>query len=111
MNCRRCIIQSSGFAAAQALLLKDALLAGSELLPGVHRPGIACVIPALHGPVVMCDVGANPEPRATHLAQYGVMAEAYAKKVLGIESPRVSLMYIGSEESKGTGGGPADGRQ
>lgn len=72
-------------------------------LPGVHRPGIACVIPALHGPVVMCDVGANPEPRATHLAQYGVMAEAYARKVLGIASPRVALMNIGSEESKGTG--------
>jgi len=72
-------------------------------LPGVHRPGIACVIPALHGPVVMCDVGANPEPRQTHLAQYAVMAETYAKKVLGIASPRVSLMNIGSEESKGTG--------
>lgn len=72
-------------------------------LPGVHRPGIACVIPALHGPVVMCDVGANPEPRATHLAQYAVMAETYAKKVLGIDSPRVALMNIGSEESKGTG--------
>ena len=72
-------------------------------LPGVHRPGIACVIPALHGPVVMCDVGANPEPRATHLAQYAVMAETYAKRVLGIGSPRVALMNIGSEESKGTG--------
>lgn len=72
-------------------------------LPGVHRPGIACVIPALHGPVVMCDVGANPEPRPSHLAQYAVMAETYAKRTLGIASPRIALMNIGSEESKGTG--------
>lgn len=72
-------------------------------LPGVHRPGIACVIPAFHGPVVLCDVGANPEPRPSHLAQYGVMAEQYAASVLGIERPRIALMNIGSEEGKGTG--------
>ncbi|MEM9083253.1 MAG: phosphate acyltransferase PlsX [Planctomycetota bacterium] len=72
-------------------------------LPGVHRPGIACVIPALHGPIVLCDVGANPEPRPSHLAQYGVMAETYATKILGIESPRIAQMNIGSEEGKGTG--------
>lgn len=72
-------------------------------LPGVHRPGIGCVIPSFHGPVVVCDVGANPEPRSSHLAQYGVMAEQYASRVLHIEKPRVALMNIGSEEAKGTG--------
>ncbi len=72
-------------------------------LPGVHRPGIACIIPALHGPVVMCDVGANPEPRPQHLAQYALMAEVYAQKVLHIDRPRVAIMNIGSEETKGTG--------
>ncbi|MEO1130371.1 MAG: phosphate acyltransferase PlsX [Planctomycetota bacterium] len=72
-------------------------------LPNAHRPGIACVIPALHGPVVLCDVGANPEPRASHLMQYAVMAETYAQKVVGIETPRVALLNIGSEEGKGTG--------
>lgn len=72
-------------------------------LPGVHRPGIACVIPALHGPVVICDVGANPEPRSSHLAQYAVMAETYARKTLGIDDPRIALLNIGSEEAKGTG--------
>ena len=71
-------------------------------LPGVHRPGIACVIPAFHGPIVMCDVGANPEPRPSHLAQYGVMAETYAHHILGIEQPRIAQMNIGSEERKGT---------
>jgi len=72
-------------------------------LAGAHRPGIACTLPSFHGPVVVCDVGANPEPRASHLAQYGVMAEVYARKILGIASPRVAQMNIGSEEAKGTG--------
>lgn len=72
-------------------------------LPGVHRPGIACAIPTPHGPVVVCDVGANPEPRDTHLAQYAVMAEAYAKHVVGIARPRVAQLNIGAEEAKGTG--------
>jgi glycerol-3-phosphate acyltransferase PlsX len=72
-------------------------------LDGVHRPGIATAIPALHGPVVLCDVGANPEPRPSHLAQYAVMAEVYASRVLQIDRPRIALMNIGSEEGKGTG--------
>ncbi|HZW08773.1 MAG TPA: phosphate acyltransferase PlsX [Phycisphaerales bacterium] len=71
-------------------------------LPGVHRPGIAVTIPAFHGPVVLCDAGANPEPTAVHLWQYGVMAEVYARGVLGIQRPRVALMNIGSEEAKGS---------
>lgn len=71
-------------------------------LPGVHRPGIAVTIPAFHGPVVLCDAGANPEPTATHLWQYGVMADMYAKGTLGIERPRVALMNIGAEEGKGS---------
>lgn len=72
-------------------------------LPGVHRPGIAVTIPSFRGPFVMCDVGANPEPRATHLAQYAVMAETYARHVLGHARPRVAQINIGSEEKKGTG--------
>jgi len=71
-------------------------------LPGVHRPGIAVTMPAFHGPLVLCDAGANPEPRPSHLWQYGVMAETFSKCVLGIERPRVAQMNIGSEEGKGT---------
>ncbi|MFG0244862.1 MAG: phosphate acyltransferase PlsX [Phycisphaerales bacterium JB052] len=71
-------------------------------LSGVHRPGIAVTFPSFHGPVVLCDAGANPEPRATHLWQYGIMAEIYAKRVLNIDAPRVGLMNIGSEEGKGS---------
>lgn len=71
-------------------------------LPGVHRPGIAVTIPTFKGPVVLCDAGANPEPRPLHLAQYGVMAAVYAGHTLGIENPRVAQLNIGSEEGKGT---------
>jgi len=71
-------------------------------LPGVTRPGIAIVMPTFHGPVTLCDVGANPEPRPHHLLQYGHMAKIYAQRVIGIEQPRVSLLSIGGEEGKGT---------
>ena len=72
-------------------------------LRGVHRPGIAVTVPSFHGPIVMCDAGANPEPKPSHLWQYAVMSEAYARCVLKIDRPRVALMNIGSEEAKGTG--------
>ncbi len=72
-------------------------------LSGVHRPGIAVTFPSFHGPVVLCDAGANPEPRASHLWQYGIMADVYARRAMGLENPRVGLMNIGSEESKGSG--------
>ncbi len=70
-------------------------------LPGVHRPGIAVTLPTFYGPVVLCDVGANPEPRPSHLHQYGHMAAIFAERVTGIDKPRVALMSIGGEESKG----------
>ena len=70
-------------------------------LRGVHRPGIGVVLPAFHGPIVVCDVGANPEPRPMHLHQYGHMAAVYAERVIGIEKPRVALLSIGDEEAKG----------
>jgi len=71
-------------------------------LPGVHRPGIAVTVPAFHGPVVLCDAGANPQPTGKHLWQYGVMSDVYAREVLGIANPRVAIMNIGSEEAKGS---------
>lgn len=70
-------------------------------LKGVHRPGIAVTFPTFHGPVVLCDAGANPEPRPSHLHQYGVMASTYAAKLHGIDNPRVALLSIGGEEGKG----------
>jgi glycerol-3-phosphate acyltransferase PlsX len=69
----------------------------------VIRPGIAVAVPAFHGPVMLTDAGANPMPKPEHLWQYGVMAEVLCRIVHKIENPRVALMNIGSEESKGTG--------
>ena len=71
-------------------------------LRNVHRPGIAVTVPTFAGPVVIIDVGANLEPKPHHLAQYGVMGDVYARRVLGIEHPRVALMNVGGEEQKGT---------
>jgi glycerol-3-phosphate acyltransferase PlsX len=71
-------------------------------LPGVIRPGIAVTVPTFSGPIVLLDVGANIEPKASHLAQYGLMGEIYAREVLGISNPRVALMNVGGEEQKGT---------
>ena len=72
-----------------------------RLLPGVSRPGIAVILPTFHGPVVICDVGANPEPKPMHIEQYAIMAGAYATAICGIDNPRVGLLSIGEEDAKG----------
>lgn len=71
-------------------------------LPGVSRPGIGVILPTFHGPVVICDVGANIAPKPKHLQQYALMASAYATAVCGVETPRVGLLSIGEEDAKGT---------
>lgn len=71
-------------------------------LKGVSRPGIAVILPTFHGPVVICDVGANVSPKPKHLQQYAIMASAYATAVVGLENPRVGLLSIGEEDAKGT---------
>jgi glycerol-3-phosphate acyltransferase PlsX len=71
-------------------------------LPGISRPGIAVVVPTFHGPVVICDVGANIAPQPRHLQQYAIMAGAYIEAVCGISNPRVGLLSIGEEDAKGT---------
>lgn len=74
-----------------------------RLLQGVERAGIGVVMPTLKGPVVMIDGGANIDAKPSHLLQYGIMASAYSEYILGIKSPRVGLLNVGEEESKGTG--------
>lgn len=71
-------------------------------LPGVKRAGIAVVMPTFHGPMVICDVGANIAPRSEHLYQYGVMASVYSREILGTENPKVGIVSIGEEDIKGT---------
>ncbi len=70
-------------------------------LPGVHRPGIAILAPTFHGPVALCDVGANVDCRPQHLHQYALMAQAYLKTIMKTANPRVGLLSVGEEEAKG----------
>ena len=70
-------------------------------LKGVARPGIAVILPTFHGPVVVCDVGANVIAKAKHLEQYALMASAYSTAICNISSPRVGLLSIGEEDAKG----------
>jgi len=80
--------------AAGVLMLKP--------LAGVERPGIAVTIPTMKGPFMLCDAGANIQPKASHLHQYAVMASLYVQHVHGVANPRVALLNIGTEEEKGT---------
>jgi glycerol-3-phosphate acyltransferase PlsX len=70
-------------------------------LPGVGRPALAVTIPTRNRPAVLLDVGASIECRPSHLLQFAVMGSTYARVVLGVESPRVALLSIGEEETKG----------
>ena len=71
------------------------------LLPGVDRPALAATIPTLGQGAVLLDVGANVECRAAHLVQFAAMGHVYASVSLGVDSPRVGLLSIGEEASKG----------
>ncbi len=70
-------------------------------LPGVDRPALATIIPTRGQPAVLLDSGATVECRPQHLVQFAVMGAAYARVALGCRSPRVGLLSVGEEESKG----------
>jgi len=70
-------------------------------LPGVDRPALATVIPTRRSPAVLLDTGATMECRPQHLVQFAVMGAAYARVALGCVAPRVGLLSVGREESKG----------
>jgi phosphate acyltransferase len=73
-----------------------------RLLPGIERPGIAITIPTLKGTSVIIDVGANIAAKPMHMLQYGIMADAFSRYILGKTNPSVGLLNVGEEESKGT---------
>jgi glycerol-3-phosphate acyltransferase PlsX len=70
-------------------------------LEGVDRPALAAVVPGPDGRTVVIDVGANAQCKARHLEEFAIMGSAYARGVLGIAEPRVGLVSVGEEESKG----------
>lgn len=82
-----------------------AVMATSKMVigavPGVDRPALAAVLPTLAGHAVLLDVGANVACKPHHLVQFAVMGHLFSKKIIGVASPRVGLMSVGEEESKG----------
>ena len=83
-----------------------ALLTGATLIVkrvrGIRRAAMAPLIPTSTGKAVLIDCGANADCTAEYLVQFAYLGSFYAKRVLGIESPRVGLLNIGAEDSKGT---------
>ncbi len=70
-------------------------------IEGIARPAIATVWPTLNGHAVVLDSGANVDCRPEWLVQFGIMGSAYATAVLGIASPRVAVLSVGEERTKG----------
>lgn len=84
----------TGAAAAAALL-------GLGRIAGIERAAIATVLPNVSGKTVMLDAGANVDSKPKHLVQAAIMGSIYAEYVLAIKTPRVGLLNIGEESSKG----------
>ena len=72
-----------------------------KMLPGIDRPAILTEIPAKDGSAHMLDLGANANCTAEHLFQFAVMGSIVAADISGLDRPRVALLNIGSEDSKG----------
>lgn len=73
------------------------------MLPGVDRPALATPVPTRgRRPAVLVDAGATVECRPQHLVQFAIMGAVFARVALGIEHPRVGLLSIGEEATKGT---------
>ncbi len=71
-------------------------------LPGVDRPGLAAVFPTSQGTAaIMIDVGANVDSKPQNLEQFAVMGDLYSRAIFGTEKPKVGLLSVGEEESKG----------
>lgn len=71
-------------------------------IDGIERSPIATLIPTMTRPFLLLDSGANLEVSSKILNQYALMGSVYAKEVLGVDNPEISLMNIGAEEGKGT---------
>ncbi len=70
-------------------------------LPGVDRPALAVQMITESGPMVLLDIGANPDSTPENLAQFARMGAIFAERVLGVRHPRVALLSIGEEKGKG----------
>ena len=72
-----------------------------KMLPGIDRPAIITELPAIGGSIHMLDLGASAEATSERLFQYAVMGSIVAADIVGIEEPRIALLNIGAEDTKG----------
>ena len=72
-----------------------------KMLPGIDRPAIITELPAIGGTLHMLDLGANTQCSAEHLFQFAVMGSIVTADITGIESPKIALLNIGAEDTKG----------
>lgn len=75
---------------------------GIGRIKGVQRPAIATVVPKPGRPLVICDVGANADCKASYLVQFAQMASVYAHLTIGVDDPKIGLLNIGTEDTKGS---------
>ena len=71
-------------------------------IKGIARPALATVVPSPIKPTVLCDVGANADCKPEYLVQFAQMGAVYARTMLGVDEPRIGLLNIGEEETKGS---------
>ncbi len=69
---------------------------------GVERPAIAVQVPSAKGSTILLDAGANVDSRGTHLVQFALMGDAYARAIRHVAAPRIGLLSNGTEDSKGS---------
>ena len=82
-----------------ALLTAGLLIVGR--IKGILRPALATTLPTAQGPKLLVDAGANTNCRPANLVQFGIMGDAYMKKLHNINNPKVGLISNGEEEGKG----------
>ena len=75
---------------------------GLRYLEGIRKACIGALIEGENNPFLVLDVGANPQPKPQHLAQFALMGSAYYGCQFGVEAPRVGILNIGSEDKKGS---------
>ncbi len=82
-----------------------AIVVGGTLIvkriKGIKRPALAAIVPSPNGNYMLMDMGANAECRPEMLMQFGIMTSVYLEKVMGIKNPRIALLNIGTEDTKG----------
>ena len=95
--------QADGFFSAGST---GAVLVGATLhmgrVKGVSRPMLGTIVPSATGPLLLCDIGANADCKPEYLLQFGQMGAAYMKSVFDVQAPKVALLNIGEEDTKGS---------